>query len=165
MRHEERLAGRRARNDERRSAAQAAFEAALEEFEAQSMASYHTKLAAWEQHKAQLLEEATRVRDEMTDRAMAHHREQMGELQAAYEAVVRKIGDANDKLTADYEAATQQWTVDVRALERQVGRESSLGTRLSIITLTAVGWRGTATTSRTALLSRKRVLLSSSADL
>jgi hypothetical protein len=128
VRHEEVLAGRRERNDERRAASQAAFEVAMEEFEAKSMASYHTKLSAWEQHKTQLIDEATRVRDEMREKAMAHHREQMGELQAAYEAVVRKIRDANDKLTADYEAATREWTADVRALERQVGRESSSGT-------------------------------------
>jgi len=128
VRHEEVLAGRRERNDERRSAAQAVFEVALEEFEAKSMAAYHSKLAAWEQHRAQLLDEATRVREEMTNKAMVHHREQMNELHAAYEAVVQKIRDANDILTADYVAAMQQWTADVRALERQVGRQSSFGT-------------------------------------
>lgn len=61
--HEQDLAGRRARNTQRRREAQEAFEVAMEEFEAKGMASYHARLAQWEQHKAQLMDEATRVRE------------------------------------------------------------------------------------------------------
>ena len=59
-------------------------------------------------------------RSEMAEKAKAHHGEQVGELEAAYQAVVRRVGAANEQLAAEYDAATQQWSEDVVALERQV---------------------------------------------
>jgi hypothetical protein len=52
-------------------------------------------------------------RSEMAEKAKAHHGEQVGELEAAYQAVVRRVGAANEQLAAEYDAATQQWSEDV----------------------------------------------------